>query len=72
MRHFVLIAIMKFISGVFIMSTFILTLDQWSNHNAFLPYMTNHVGMTYVEAAYFIIVSFSTIGYGDIVPSLWV
>lgn len=28
--------------------------------------------MSYLDAAYFTVVSFSTIGYGDIFPVLWV
>lgn len=62
----------KFIAGIIIQSTLVLALDQFSNNLGYSPYNTDQSSMSYAEAAFFIIESFSTVGYGDIFPVFWV
>lgn len=75
LQTIVLESVIKYIAGIMIQSTFFLAMDQYSDNlgykSIYAVYNTQDP-MSYVEAAYLVIVSFSTIGYGDIFPCLWV
>jgi hypothetical protein len=64
-------SLIKFSSGILIESTYFLAFDTYADHAGFNPYFSdpeNYGKMTYLRAIYYTIVSFSTIGYGDIYP----
>lgn len=71
MNRFIIESLIKFSSGILIESTYFLAFDEYANRVGFVPYFLdpNQYGkMNYLRAIYYTIVSFSTIGYGDIYP----
>ncbi len=65
LNKFIMESIIKFLSGILIEATYYIVIDELSDFQGY-----NKSRLNYLEAAYFTIVSFSTIGYGDIYPLL--
>ena len=64
-------SLIKFSSGILIESTYFLAFDAYADHVGYAPYFFDtaiYGRMNYLRAIYYTIVSFSTIGYGDIYP----
>jgi len=71
MNQFIFESLIKFGGGITIESSAILMIDKMLGYNGFFPFNNPPDypnKMDYVNSAYFVIVSFSTIGYGDIFP----
>ena len=60
-------SLIKFISSILIESTYFLVFDELTDFEGYYPH-TAEDRLDYLKASYFVIVSFSTIGYGDIYP----
>jgi hypothetical protein len=68
LNTFIIDYLIKFFSAILIESTYFLMIDELCDFSGFSPYSREN-RLDYVKAAYFTIVSFSTIGYGDILPN---
>lgn len=69
MNKFIIEELVNFASGILVETSFILALDRTLGYTAIYPYhIEGGEKMDYIRAAYFVIISFSTIGYGDIFP----
>ena len=58
------------LNGIFIEATIILAVNNYKHYDGYYPF-DSRGDLEYITASYFIIVSFSTIGYGDIYPKDW-
>lgn len=67
MSKFIVNEMVGFMGGILFESSLLLALDKSLDFNGFYPY-NKDVKFDYLASAYFVIVSFSTIGYGDIFP----
>jgi hypothetical protein len=71
MNQFIFESLIKFGGGITIESSAILMFDKMLGYEGFYPFNNPPEypdKMDYLNSAYFVIVSFSTIGYGDIFP----
>ena len=71
MNSFIYDSFIKFCGGITIESSLILMIDKMLDYNGFSPFNSppdNPKKLDYLAAGYFVVVSFSTIGYGDIYP----
>lgn len=71
LNRFIMESLIKFSSGILIESTYFLAFDDYADHVGYNPYFSDpetYGKMNYLRAIYYTIVSFSTIGYGDIYP----
>lgn len=60
-----------FMGGILLEASFLLALDKSLDYQGFYPYVgDSEQKFDYLASAYFVIVSFSTIGYGDIHPDV--
>jgi hypothetical protein len=59
-------SISDFVCGLFFQSALILAVDEVLLYKGFLYTGEGH--LDYIGASYYVIVSFSTIGYGEIYP----
>ena len=60
-------SVVDILVGIFIEATALMTLNEILNYDAF----QNPASFSYITAAYYAIVSLTTIGYGDVTPSRW-
>jgi Ion channel len=67
MNRFILNELAGFAGGILFESSLLLALDASLNYNAF-ALRNVPMNFDYVNSAYFVIISFSTVGFGDIVP----
>jgi hypothetical protein len=67
MNKFIIEQLINFTGGILIQSSLLLALDRALDYQGFAPFQGSEK-FDYVNAAYFVIISFSTIGSGDIVP----
>ena len=58
------------INGIFIEATIILAVNKAWNYESFHPFQSAQ-DIDYIKCGYYLIVCFSTIGYGDIYPIHW-
>jgi hypothetical protein len=65
-------SLIKLTSGILLESTYFLAWDEFVGFKGYSPFYQNGERMNYIQAAYYAIVSLSTIGYGDIFPVNWV
>lgn len=70
LKQFIVSSLIDLVNGIFIEATIILSVNSFRNFEGYSPF-TSKGELEYISAAYFIIVSFSTIGYGDIYPKDW-
>lgn len=68
LNKFILDSLIKFSSGIFIESTYFLAFDRYVDYQGYHPFQSTSQKMNYLTAIYFAIVSFSTLGYGDMYP----
>ena len=68
MNRFILNELAGFAGGILFESSLLLALDASLNYNAF-SLRSTPMNFDYINSAYFVVISFSTVGYGDIVPS---
>lgn len=67
LNKFIVDSVIKFLSGIIIESTYFIAFDELADFRGF----TNNevtISMSYIDASYFTVVTFTTIGYGDIYP----
>ena len=67
LNTFIVDSLVKFISSILIESTYFIVLNELCDFQGF-SFFTPQKKMDYLKASYYTIVSFSTIGYGDIFP----
>ena len=65
LNRFIMDSVIRFLSGILIEATYYIVVDELTDFRGY-----NRSRLTYVQASYFTIVSFSTIGYGDVYPTM--
>jgi hypothetical protein len=67
LNTFIVDSLVKFISSILIESTYFILLNELCDFEGFSTFSPEKK-LDYLKASYYTIVSFSTIGYGDIFP----
>lgn len=67
LNTFIVDSLVKFISSILIESTYFIVLNELCDFEGFYSF-TPEKKLDYLKASYYTIVSFSTIGYGDVYP----
>lgn len=68
MSYFVLVSVINIVSAIFIEATLFLAFDALEQYNGYVK--PNVDNFEYISAMYFAMVTITTIGYGDIYPTL--
>jgi hypothetical protein len=70
MNKFLVEQLINLLGGLFVEASFLLALDRSMDYEAFIPYnLPGGDRFDYLKASYFVILTFTTVGYGDIVPA---
>ena len=69
MDRFLVEQLINFFGGLLVESSLILAMDRSLDYKAFHPHsLAGQPRFDYLKAAYFVVSTFSTVGYGDIYP----
>ena len=70
-KYFVYNSILELGIGIFIEATFFLSLNESLDYTGYVNNGDGTLKLTYLSACYYMIVSMTSIGYGDIYPVKW-